>query len=121
MASSHTFEHFHLKVLNFGLTNALPSVNIVFKDVIGSFVWFTLHDILIFTKNLGEHEDACPARPLDRPKQCFCAKASNCTFCFSELEYLDYMVGCDRIKMNPRTVSDAVDWHPPSQNGRMGF
>jgi len=24
------------------------------------------------------------------------------------------MVGRDRIKVNPRTVSDVVDWHPPS-------
>jgi len=24
------------------------------------------------------------------------------------------MVGRDRIKVNPRTVSAVVDWHPPS-------
>jgi len=38
-------------------------------------------------------------------KQCFYAIASKCTFCFSELEYLGHMVGRDRIKVNPRTVS----------------
>jgi len=47
-------------------------------------------------------------------KQCFYAKASKCTFCSSELEYLGHMVGRDRIKVNPRTVSAVVDWHPPS-------
>jgi len=38
-------------------------------------------------------------------KQCLCAKASKCTFLSSELEYLGHMVGHDRIKVNPRTVS----------------
>jgi len=52
MAFRTTFGHFQLKVLDFGLTNALATfqsaMNNVFKDVMGKFVLVFLDDILIF-------------------------------------------------------------------------
>jgi len=89
-------------------------MNNVFEDVMGTFVLVYLHDILIFLKNLEEHRMHVQHVLETLRKQCFYAKASKCTFCFSELEYLGHMVGHDRIKVNPRTVSAVVDWHPPS-------
>jgi len=96
MAFRTLFGHLHLKVLKFGLTNALATyesaMNDVFKDVMGKIVLVYLDDILIFLKNLAEHWMHVWHVLETLRKQCFYAKASKCTFRFSELEYLGHMV-----------------------------
>ena len=111
------FGHFQFKVLNFGLTNApatfQSAMNNVFKDVMGKFVLVYLDDILIFSKNLEEHRMHVRHVLETLRKQRFYAKASKCTFCSSELEYLGHIVGRDGIKVDPRKVSAVVDWPIP--------
>jgi len=106
MAFRTSFGHFQLKVLNFGLTNALATfesaMNNVFKDVMGKLVLVYLDNILIFLKNLEEHRMHVRHVLETLRKQCFCAKASKCTFCFSELEYLGHMVGMEQNQGEPK-------------------
>jgi len=67
---AHRLGIFSLKVLNFGLTNALATyqsaMNNVFEDVMGKLVLVYLDDILIFLKNLAGASDACLGTSLKR-------------------------------------------------------
>jgi len=69
-------------------------MNNVFKDVMGDVVFGFLDDILIFLKNLAEHRMHVSHILLETlRKQCFCAKASKCTFtALVSFEYLEHMV-----------------------------
>jgi len=58
--SHRMFGHFKYNVMPFGLMNApiifLYMMNDIFKEFLNNFMIINIHDILIFSKNLKEHE-----------------------------------------------------------------
>ncbi len=107
-------------VMFFGLTN-LPAtfqwmMNDIFHDLIGEGkVTIYLDDILIFSKNLNEHQQI-----VKRVLQCLWEnklflKAEKCEFKVLETEYLGVMISENSICMDPIKIAGIAEWPMPTK------
>jgi hypothetical protein len=86
---------FEFKVMPFGLTNA-PStfqclMNSIFADHIRKFVLVFMDDILVYSKDFGQHlQHLTIVFDILRQHQLF-AKFSKCSFAQTQLEYLGHI------------------------------
>lgn len=105
-------------VMFFGLCNS-PStfqqmMNDIFRELIDEGLVITyLDDILIWTEDLDEHISAV-RRVLQILRQHkLYLKASKCKFHRHRIEYLGFIIGEGRVKMDPVKVSGVSSWEDP--------
>ncbi len=110
------YGHCEYIVMPFGLTNA-PIVfqhmmNDVFYDYLDDFMVFYINNILIFSKNMVDHE--CHVRlVLEKFLEVrIYAKLEKCGFHQFEMEFLGYIISRDGICMDPHKVQNIVDGLP---------
>ena len=108
---------FEYLVMPFGLTNALAQfqahMQTIFSDLLDISIVIYLDDILIFSKNLEEHQ-AIVREVLCRLQQHgLYAKASKCQFHCSSVEFLGLIVSGNGLKMCPDKVQAIRDWPTP--------
>jgi hypothetical protein len=105
------YNHFEYVVIPFGLTNALAVfqhvMNDVFCEYLDYFVVCYINDILIFLKNMVNHEHH--VRFMFR-EVCLYAKLEKCGFHQSEVEFWGYNIFRGDICMDLRKVQMIVDW-----------
>ncbi|CUA71631.1 Transposon Tf2-11 polyprotein [Rhizoctonia solani] len=108
---------FETKVMPFGLTNAPAAfqhfMNDILRDLLDVTVIVYLDDILIFSKNPGEHT-AHVKEVLKRlqENQLFC-KASKCFFNTTTVEYLGIMISPKGISIEKGKVEAIQSWPTP--------
>ena len=78
------YDHYEFVVLHFGLTNApiafINLMNSVLRDCLDKFVEIFIDDILIYSKNLEEHEEhLCIVLQCLRDRKLY-GKISKCSF-----------------------------------------
>ena len=112
------FGLYEFLVLPFGLTNAPATfqrlMNEIFHDFIREgFVVVYLDDVLIFSKNEGEHYTHLE-RVFHRlrERELF-AKLAKCEFLCSELRYLGHIIGKEGLKVDPHKMEVVKDWPTP--------
>jgi len=112
------YGHFEYVVMSFGLTNA-PTIfqhlmNNVFYEYLDDLVVYYINDILIFSKNMEDHEcHVCRHVCLILEKLLevgLYAKLENCEFHQSKVEFLGYVIFRDDIRMDLHKVQTIVDW-----------
>jgi hypothetical protein len=97
----------------FGLTNA-PIIfqrlmNDIFHEYLDDFVVCYINDILIFLKNMEDHENhACLVLEKLWEIKLY-AKLEKCEFLQFEVEFLSYIIFGDDIHMDPRKVQTIID------------
>ncbi|MBW0504835.1 hypothetical protein O181_044550 [Austropuccinia psidii MF-1] len=104
-------------VMPFGLTNA-PAYfknlfNDIFYDLLDVYLVVYLDDSMVFSKYEEEnftHVSTVPARL--RANEIL-AKASRCLFHVSSVEYLDYAVSSEGLKMDQAKFPHILNWPPP--------
>jgi hypothetical protein len=84
-------------------------MNDVFHEYLDDFMDCYINDILIFSKNMEDHE--CHVHMvLEKLWEVrFYTKLKNCEFHQSEVEFLGYIISKDGIHMDPRKVWIIVD------------
>ncbi|KAD5318337.1 hypothetical protein E3N88_18283 [Mikania micrantha] len=72
-----------------------------------------IDDILIYSKNEGDH--ACHLREVLETlrKEKLYAKFSKCAFWLREVQFLGHVVGADGILVDPSKVQAVMKWSPP--------
>ncbi|KAD2392865.1 hypothetical protein E3N88_39842 [Mikania micrantha] len=103
--------------MSFGLTNAPAAftdlMNRVCRPMLDRSVIVFIDDILIYSKNEGDH--ACHVgEVLDilRNEKLY-AKFSKCAFWLREVQFLGHVVNPDGIMVDPAKVETVMKWSPP--------
>ncbi len=105
---------FEPTVMFFGLTNSPPTfqwmMNDIFRDLIGEGkVTIYLNDILIFSKDLGEHRRIVK-RVLQRLRENkLFLKAEKCEFEVLETDYLGVIISENSIRMDPVKIAGIAE------------
>jgi hypothetical protein len=104
-------------VMSFGLTNApayfMYLMNKVFMEYLDKFVVVFIDDVLIYSKNEGEHEEHLRLVLQKLREQQLYAKFSKCDFWLKEVSFLGHIITDGGISVDPTKVSDVLKWEPP--------
>ncbi len=112
------YRFFEYLVMPFGLMNA-PStfqhfMNDLFHDMVDIFVIVYLDDILIFSKNLEQHQENVTRVLQHLQDNNLHAKPEKCEFHAQATKYLGVIVTPDGVKMDPSKVQVIKDWPTPT-------
>ena len=95
----------------FGLTNApgvfQALVNDLLRDMLNTFVFVYLDDILIFSRNLEEHVTHVWSVLRRLLENSLYVKAEKCEFHAPSVSFLGYIIAKDNLRMDPAKVSAA--------------
>ncbi len=111
---------FEPTVMFFGLTNS-PAIfqwmmDDIFHDLIGKGkVTIYLDDILIFSKDLGEHRQIMKRVLQRRRENKLFLKAEKCEFEVLETEYLRVIISENSIRMDPVKIAGIAEWPTPTK------
>ena len=111
------YGHYEYLVMPFGLKNA-PMVfqhfiNDIFEDIIGSFVYYNIDDIIIFSPKMDIHFQHLIEILRRLRKAGLYAKLEKCEFCVPFLDFLGHRISSDGVFMDPKKVSSILEWHVP--------
>jgi len=111
------FGHFEYLVMPFGLKNA-PAVfqhfiNDIFNDIIGSYVYCYIDDIIVFSPDMDSHFSHLIDVLRRLRKAGLYAKLEKCEFCVPFLDFLGHRISSDGIFMDPKKVSSILEWPIP--------
>ena len=100
--------------MSFCLTNALTTftdlMNRVFQSYRDSFVIVFINDILVYSKNKGEHLDHLSVvLKILKENQLF-AKYSKCEFWLRSLVFLSHIISSEGVEVDPRKTMVVKNW-----------
>ena len=115
--------HYEYLVMPFGLTNA-PAVfqtliNDVLRDMLNKFVFVYLDDILIFSRSKQEHVHHVQTVLQRLLENSLFVKAEKCVFHAPSVSFLGYIIGRDRMEMDPAKVSAVSSWPVPDSRKQL--
>ena len=95
------YEHYKFLVIPFGLTNAsavfMNLMNCVFRSYVDKFVVLFLDDILVYSKDLENHNTHLWVVLETLGKEQLYAKLSKCEFWLNEVSFLGHIVSKEGI------------------------
>jgi hypothetical protein len=103
--------------MSFGLINApayfMYLINKVFMEYLDKFVVVFINNIMIFSKNEGEHDEhLCLVLQKLRENQLY-AKLNKCEFWLKEVSFLGHIISEGGISVDPSKVKDVLSWNTP--------
>ena len=111
------YGHFEYLVIPFALTNASAIfqhlMNDIFREFLNNFVVCYLDDILIYSKDINQHEEHVQL-VLDKLRNAsLYAKPEKCNFYQSQVEFVRYIVSYDDISMDQKKIQAVLEWATP--------
>ena len=108
------YGHFEFTVMPFGLTNAPAAfmclMNRVFSACLDKFVVDFIDDILVYSKDEGEHEQHVrQVLQILRENQLY-AKFSKCEFWLEKVSFLGHFVSKEGVTVDPAKIEGVRDW-----------
>ena len=88
-------------------------MNDIFREHLNDFVVIYLDDILIFSKNKGEHEKHVRLVLEKLRERGLYAKLEKCLFHQTEMEFLGFIATTEGLKMDTKKVEAIVSWEVP--------
>ena len=117
-AFSTRYGLYEFTVMSFGLTNApayfMYLMNKVFMEYLDKFVVVFIDDILIYSKDEGEHEEHLRMVLQKLRDHQLYAKFSKCEFWMKEVAFLGHVMSAEGVAVDPGKVKDVLDWQSPS-------
>ena len=112
------YGHFEFLVLPFGLTNApatfMHLMQSIFSSHLDNFVIVFLDDILIYSRNLADHQKHVRiVLDLLRKNKLY-AKESKCEFFKTSVSFLGHVVSGEGISMEQDKVKAITEWPAPT-------
>ncbi len=108
------YEQYEYRVMLFELINASTSfqnyINHVFKNYVNVFLIIYLNDILIFFNNLKEHIKHVRLILKKLIKYKLYAKLEKCRFHLEEVNYLNYLIKSQKIRMKLERIKTILKW-----------
>ncbi|KAI3725205.1 hypothetical protein L1987_64983 [Smallanthus sonchifolius] len=111
------YGHFEFRVMSFGLTNApaafMDLMNRVCRPMLDRSVIMFIDDILVYSKNEGDH--ACHLKEVLEAlkKEKLYAKFSKCAFWLREVQFLGHVINPNGIMVDPAKITTVRDWDIP--------
>nr|GEU63258.1 putative reverse transcriptase domain-containing protein [Tanacetum cinerariifolium] len=108
------YGHYEFQVMPFGLTNApavfMDLINWVCKPYPDRFVIVFIDDILIYSKNIKEHEGHLKLILKLLKEEELYAKFSKCEFWLSKVQFLGHVIDSEGIHVDPANIEAIKDW-----------
>ncbi|GJZ38152.1 putative reverse transcriptase domain-containing protein [Tanacetum coccineum] len=117
MAFRTRYGYYEFQVMPFGLTNApavfMDLMNRVCKPYLDKFVIVFIDDILIYSKNMKEHEEHLKAILELLKKEELYAKFYKCEFWIPKVQFLGHVIDSQGIHVDPAKIESIKDWACP--------
>jgi hypothetical protein len=98
----------------FGLTNApihfMYLMNSVFMPKLGKFIMVFIDGILIYSKNVKEHEKLLRIILQRLHEHQLYAKFSSCVFWLKEVPFLGHVISVEGIIVDPSKIQEVLKW-----------
>nr|GEU49631.1 putative reverse transcriptase domain-containing protein [Tanacetum cinerariifolium] len=111
------YGHYEFQVMSFGLTNApvvfMDLMNRVCKRYLDRFVIVFINDILIYSKNIKEHEGHLKLILKLLKEEELYAKFSKCEFWLAKVQFLSHVIDSEGIHVDPANIEAIKDWESP--------
>nr|GEY25059.1 putative reverse transcriptase domain-containing protein [Tanacetum cinerariifolium] len=110
------YGHYKFQVMPSGLTNAqavfMDLMNRVCKPYLDRFVIVFIDDILIYSKNIKEHEGHLKLILRLLKDEELYAKFSKCVFWLTNVKFLGHVIDSESIHVDPAKIEAIKDWAP---------
>jgi hypothetical protein len=104
-------------VMSFGLTNApayfMYMINKVFMEYLDKFIVVFIDDILVYSRNKGEHEGHLRLVLQKLRDHKLYAKLSKCELWLKQVAFLGHVISKEGISVDPSKVQDVLSWKAP--------
>eukprot|EP00253_Pinus_taeda_P012980 PITA_12980 len=111
------YGHYEFVVLPFGLTNAPATfmclMNTVFHQYLDKFVLIFIDDILIYSRNIKEHEEHLRIVLQTLREHQLYGKFSKCDFYKEQIQYLGHIITKEGIAVDPEKIKNIMEWPTP--------
>jgi hypothetical protein len=109
---------YEFTVMSFGLTNApayfMYMMNKVFMNYLDKFIVVFIDDILVYSRNEGEHEGHLRLVLQKLRDHKLYAKLSKCGFWLKQVTFLGHVLSKGGISMDPSKDQDVLSWKAPT-------
>ena len=111
------YGHYEFLVMPFGLTNApaafMDLMNRVFRPYVDQFVVVFIDDILVYSKDVQEHEHHLRIVLETLREKKLYAKLSKCDFWLKEVSFIGHILSAEGIRVDPAKIEAVVNWKSP--------
>ena len=111
------YGHYEFLVMPFGLINApaafMDLMNRVFQSYVDRFIVVFIDDILVYSKDRGDHDTHLRVVLETLRKEQLYEKVSKYEFWLREVSFLGNIVSKEGIKVDPSKIEVFLEWKPP--------
>ena len=108
------YGHYEFLVMPFGLKNApavfMDLMNRVFRPYVDQFVVVFIEDILVYSKDLKNHDTHLRVVLETLRKEQLHAKLRKCEFWLNEVSFLGHIVSKEGIRVDPKKIEVVFEW-----------
>jgi hypothetical protein len=111
------YGHYEFMVVPFGLTNAPATFMCLMNNVLNKFldksVLVFIDDILIYSKNRGEHEEHLRLVLQVLREHHLYVKFSKCDLFHKKVHYLSHVISKEGVVVDPENIISIMEWPTP--------